>query len=58
MKTKYNEKRDYLVPMIVEIKLDSEITLILESAPPIGPNEGYLKTPEYLNNNPFKAEYS
>ena len=55
---KYNDKQNYLVPMIVKIELDNEITLLLESTPPAGPNEGSLKTPEYFKINPFKVEYS
>jgi hypothetical protein len=50
-------KRSWLVPTIVQIKLDNEIALVLESTPPEGPGEGgtgYMKVPEYFNNDPFK----
>ena len=48
------EKRVYTQPLIEYVKLDSEISLSLESPPP-GPDETtYLKAPEYFNNDPFK----
>jgi len=53
MITQNKENRLYVSPIIERIKLDNEISLALES-PPVGPDEGYLKTPEYFNNDPFK----
>jgi hypothetical protein len=48
-------KRSWLVPTIVKIKLDNEISLVLASDPPAGPGEtNNLKVPEYFNNDPFK----
>jgi hypothetical protein len=47
-------KKTYRVPEIEQIKLDNEISLVLESGPPTGPNEGLLKTPENFNNDPFR----
>lgn len=55
MKTQHKENRMYVSPVIELIKLDNEISLALESTPPIGPNEGYMKAPEYMNNDPFKT---
>jgi hypothetical protein len=57
MKTseKNTEKRMYLNPEIELIKLDNEIALALESNPPEGPGEGAFLAPEYMNNDPFKA---
>lgn len=49
------EKLKYNAPLIEQIQMDNEISLALESTPPTGPDEGYLKTPEYLNNDPFKT---
>jgi hypothetical protein len=49
------EKRIYNSPGIVSIEIDSEITLALESAPPIGPGEGFSLAPVYFNNDPFKT---
>lgn len=49
------ERRIYASPMITEIKLDNQISLQLTSDAPTGPGEGYLKVPEYFNNDPFKA---
>lgn len=49
-----NIKR-YSTPEIKCIKLDNEIALQLESAPPDGPGETYLQTPNYFNNDPFKS---
>ena len=44
-------KKKYITPRIVWIPLDNEISLALESTPPIGPSET-------LNSiqNPFKEE--
>jgi hypothetical protein len=50
-----NEKREYLQPIISVISLDNEISLQLESTPPIGPNETKLDIREYFGNNPFKS---
>lgn len=57
MKTenKITEKRIYNSPGIVSIKIDSEITLALESEPPVGPGEGFSLAPVYFNNDPFKT---
>lgn len=57
MKTseRMTEKRMYLNPTIELLKLDNEISLALQSTPPEGPGEGASLTPEYLNNDPFKA---
>ena len=49
-----NQKRAYFAPQIKQIKLDNEISLVLESEPPLGPGESLLKAPEYFNNDPFK----
>jgi hypothetical protein len=54
MKTQNKEYRLYVSPVIERIELDNEISLALESTPPDGPDEGYLKAPEFLNNDPFK----
>ena len=49
------EKRIYSSPKVERIKLDNEISLILESTPPGGPGESLTSAPEYFNNDPFKA---
>ncbi|MFZ4726244.1 MAG: hypothetical protein ACOYMD_12445 [Paludibacter sp.] len=52
------EKRIYNSPEIELIKLDNEISLALQSAPPDGPGENIMfgsNTPEYFNNYPFKS---
>ncbi len=48
----------YTTPRIELISLDNEISLALESAPPVGPGEGLLKTTEYPNNDPYKTNLS
>ncbi len=54
--TESTEKRIYASPMIKMIKLDNQISLQLESAAPEGPGETHNSmTPEYFNNDPFKA---
>jgi hypothetical protein len=48
-------KRSYIVPTIVQIKLDNEISLQLAS-PTADPDEtNNMSTPEYFNNDPFKT---
>jgi len=47
-------KKIYNHPEIVCVELDKIISLALESTPPAGPNEVYLKAPYYFNNDPFK----
>ena len=56
MKTKktISNKRIYNEPLIETILLDYEISLALESEPPVFPGEGLSKAPEYFNNDPFK----
>jgi hypothetical protein len=56
MKTteKNTEKRMYSDPTIELIRLDNEISLVLQSEPPLGPGEGALLAPEYMNNDPFR----
>lgn len=51
---KMTEKRIYNRPEIVCIELDNEISLVLESNPPFGPDEGI----GYNQQNPFKGEIS
>lgn len=55
---KITEKRMYKRPEIVCVELDNEITLALESSPPEGPGEGASLAPEYMNNDPFKGNFS
>jgi len=46
------KKKKYIKPRIEIIFLDSEISLALESVPPVGPSESF----NYNRNNPFKPE--
>lgn len=48
------EKQMYLYPTIQLIKLDNEISLVLESNPPLGPGEAASLVPEYMKTNPFR----
>jgi hypothetical protein len=45
------EKKQYMAPRIEIIFLDNEISLALESAPPIGPSETFNSI-----QNPFKQD--
>lgn len=45
----------YSSPVVERIELDNEIALQLESTPPKAPGES-MNTPEYFNNDPFKAK--
>jgi len=53
MKTS-NNKLKYTIPKVVRIEIDKEISLVLESTPPVGPNEEYLKVLESTKGDPFK----
>jgi hypothetical protein len=48
-------KSKYSAPEIKCIELDNEISLILQSDPPYGPNEVVKVSPEFFNKNPFHA---
>ena len=52
------DKRVYSQPKITLVKLDNEISLALESAPPDGPNEVMNAAPEYFNNDPVKSTFA
>ena len=49
------EKKKYIAPQIELIELDNEISLALESTPPVGPSETYnqMSSPDYFNNSPL-----
>ncbi len=49
------EKRIYTQPQIEYVKLDNDISLALESAPPDGPNEVKNTAPEYFKTNPYNT---
>jgi hypothetical protein len=50
------EKKIYSAPRIEIIFLDNEISLALESSPPLGPDEANIVIrPEYFNNNPIRT---
>jgi len=51
------KKHTYNSPQIERIELDTEISLTLDSTPPVGPGgETGMNTPEYFNNDPFKGK--
>jgi hypothetical protein len=47
------KRRIYSSPLIDCVKLDNEISLVLESAQPEG-DPTFTKVPEYFNNDPFR----
>jgi len=51
------EKRIYNAPQVERIDIDKDVSLQLQSTPPIPGGEGLNKTksPEYFNNDPFKG---
>jgi len=49
------EKKKYIAPKIELILLDNEISLALESSPPVGPSETFNNSQEYFNTDSFKA---
>lgn len=51
----FQTKKAYVSPEIVKIKLDNEISLVLDSNPPTPPDEVKNNiAPQYFNNDPFR----
>jgi hypothetical protein len=48
-------KRGYVKPGVQAIVIDNEISLILNSLPPEGPDESRLQMPESVQTEVFKA---
>lgn len=48
------QKRDYAMPLIDKILLDNEISLEMESDPPIFESRNSSKAPNFYSNDPFK----
>jgi hypothetical protein len=46
-------KRSYFPPVVEQIKLDNEISLVLESNPPTYESQNRFTSPENFNQNPF-----
>ncbi len=55
MKDTQEKNQYYFPPEITCIKLDNEISLALESDPPVGNGEGYNSTPNTLIIDPYKT---
>ena len=51
---KITEKRSYFPPIVEKIELDNEISLALESSPPVGPDEVINGATDYFNCNPYQ----
>jgi hypothetical protein len=49
------QKQIYSTPLVVRVKLDNEISLALQSDPPILPGESISKVQECFNNDMFKT---
>lgn len=56
MKNLIQNKKIYSSPHIETISLDYDISLILESAPPVGPDESLNTKPDYFSIDPFKLK--
>lgn len=52
--TSFKQKKSYITPQFTLIVLDNEISLQLESAPPVGPNEVRFNQPESNMSDSFK----
>jgi len=50
-------KPKYTAPDLEMITLDNVISLVLESSPPLGPDETYnqISTAYFFNNNTYKS---
>jgi len=57
MNTQNIKKRKYSIPVMQQIRLDNEISLALESTPPIGPMEGALYEPDLVSNDPVITSF-
>jgi hypothetical protein len=58
MDTQQNFKKKYVAPTLEWIALDNNISLALESSPPVGPGESRNLAPEYLDADPYKTKLS
>lgn len=50
--------KPYIKPLVELVKLDTDISLYLESSPPFGPGETlplFSQTTDYLSDNPIKT---
>ena len=50
------KKKYYISPRVELILLDHEISLQLESSPPVPDGESSMLTPDYFNNDPFQNQ--
>jgi hypothetical protein len=50
-------RRNYLAPAIQKVSLDNEISLALQSLPPVGPDELVQKSPDYFRMDPFDNQH-
>ena len=48
------EKKKYIIPTVEIIWLDNEISLALQSTPPVGPGESNLKS-DVQPDDPYKT---
>ena len=48
------QKKTYIPPILTVVTLDNDISLALESAPPVPGNESLLHSADYINSDPFK----
>lgn len=55
MNTTENEKCIYSPPSVERVRLDNEISLVLQSVPPFGPGEPTSSSSGYYDNDPFKT---
>lgn len=53
MPQKNTENKIYISPVIELVKLDNEISLVLQSEPPLGPEE-IAQATQFNQTNPFK----
>jgi hypothetical protein len=54
MKTQNSYKQEYITPTIEVIQMDNEISLAMESTPPVYEISKSMNAPEYFKNDPFK----
>lgn len=53
--TNKNGKGKYTAPEIIKILIDNQISLVLESEPPIGPGEEIVSANESFKTDIFKS---
>lgn len=58
MNAQQTEKSPYIQPELIKVKLDNEISLQLESLPPVFESKNTGGASDYFNDDPFHIHIS